>query len=286
MSDLRDKLDLVMPGSEKIPTPCQSCGMLRASRYCPSCGERSVEKADLGLLAFLKDAFHFQTHMDNRVVATLGMLLRHPGAMTEAWIQGRRRDFAKPIQLFVVVNLVFFLLAPKLGILLFTVSSWTPGKGLPGLSAEQLLQKQAELGYSPEQMVHALNHALDPHKKWFFLILIPLATLLLWCLHPRRRVVEHLVFAIHHASCVFLYLLGLGILVRASMALDFSPRVPQAVALGVAVALVVYLFLAIRRVYGGGWVWCGLRALLVLALFVPTGLLAQWLAFYLALKGL
>ena len=268
------------------PTPCPSCGTLRASRYCPECGERTVEKDDLGLLAFLRDAFHFQTHMDNRVVATVGMLLRHPGAMTEAWIQGRRRDFAKPIQLFVVVNLIFFLLAPSLGILLFTVSSWTPGKGLPGLSAEQLLKKQAELGYTPEQMVHALNHALDPHKKWFFLILIPLTTLLLWCLHPKRRIVEHLVFAIHHASCIFLYLLGLGLLMWAFLVLALPPRVPQGLALGVLGALCVYLFLAIRRVYGGGALWTGLRALLVLALFLPTGMLAQWLAYHLALKGL
>ncbi|MCC6130743.1 MAG: DUF3667 domain-containing protein [Acidobacteria bacterium] len=238
--------------------------------------------ADLNLGAFLKDAFHFQTHMDNRVISTIGTLLRRPGELTSAWIKGRRRDFAKPIQLFVVLNLVFFLIAPRIGILLFTITKWTPGKGLPGVSAEAMLRKQAELGYTPEQMVTALNRALDPQKKWFFLIWIPMLTAALWLLHPRRRVVEHLVFAIHQACVLFVYMLGLGLCVRLCMAREIPERIPRALAAGVALALLVTMAAALRRVYQRGWIVTSLGAMLTVGTLVPAAIVSQRLAFILA----
>lgn len=261
---------------------CPSCSAPRVSRFCSECGEKAVAPADLNLGAFLKDAFHFQTHMDNRVISTIGTLLRRPGELTSAWIKGRRRDFAKPIQLFVVLNLVFFLIAPRIGILLFTITKWTPGKGLPGVSAEAMLRKQAELGYTPEQMVTALNRALDPQKKWFFLIWIPMLTAALWLLHPRRRVVEHLVFAIHQACVLFVYMLGLGLCVRLCMALEIPERIPRALAAGVALALLVTMAAALRRVYQRGWIVTSLGAMLTVGTLVPAAIVSQRLAFILA----
>lgn len=245
-----------------------------------------MEPADLNLGVFLEDAFHFQTYMDNRVVSTLGTLLRRPVELTVAWTQGRRRNFAKPIQLFVVLNLVFFLIAPQIGILLFTVTKWTPGKGLPGVSAEAMLGKQAELGYTPEQMVTALNRALDPQKKWFFLIWIPIMTVALWLMHPRRKVVEQLVFAIHQACVLFVYMLGLGFCVRLCMALEIPERIPRVLAAGVALALLVTMAAALRRVYQRGWGVTSLEAVLTVATLVPAAIVSQRLAFILAFRAL
>lgn len=265
---------------------CPSCGALRASRFCPECGERAVGPSDLKLGTFVEEALHFQTHLDNRVVSTVVLLLRRPGELTRAWVEGRRRDYAKPIQLFVVLNLLFFALASKIGILFFTLERWTPGRGLPGVPPETMLAKQVELGYTPEQMVRAVNHALDPQKKWFFLILVPLLTILVWALHPRRKVVEHLVFAIHQASGLFLYMLGLGLVVRLAMGLDLPPAVPQGVAGLTALALWASMAMALKRVFERGWLVSVLEGGLALAALVPAAILSQRLAFVLAVRSL
>jgi hypothetical protein len=277
---------MTLPEATAQPAACPSCGAPPLGAYCKDCGEKLEGAADLRLSALLKEAFHFQTHLDNRVVTTLGHLLRRPGSLTRAWAEGRRREYAKPIQLFVVVNLVFFLFSSSLGILLFTLETFTPGKGLPGVSAERLMAKQAELGFTAEQMVRAVNHGLDPHKKWLFLLLIPLTALVLWALHPRRRIAEHFVFAIHHACFLLILMLALGGIGRLSMAAGADLLSFRILALATLLLLLVHAARALRRVYGGGPAWAAARALLVVAVFIPAILLAERLAYFLAVRGL
>ncbi len=268
------------------PSTCPSCGAQLLGPYCKECGEKATAAGDLRLSTLVKDALHFQTHLDNRIAVTLQQLLRRPGSLTRDWIEGRRRSHAKPIQLFVVVNLLFFLVASKLGILLFTLDRYTPGKGLPGVSAERLLAKQAELGYTAEQMVRALNHGLDPHKKWLFLLLIPLTALVLWALHPRRRIAEHLVFAIHHACFLLVLMVVLGGAGQLSLVIGAPALLIRVLALSTLLLWLAHTALAVRRVYGSGYLWSALKAVLVVAVFIPAILLAERLAYVLAVRGL
>ncbi len=81
-----------------------------------------------------------------KVVRTLKPLILQPGLLTQAWLQGQRQPYAKPIQLFVVLNLVFFLLASVLGVQLIAVDANSVRLGMPGLSAAQLKAQRVRLG--------------------------------------------------------------------------------------------------------------------------------------------
>jgi hypothetical protein len=266
---------------------CASCGTALQGAYCHACGERRIGPGDLRLGAFLHDAFHFQTHLDNKVVRTALTLVRRPGLLTAEWAAGRRQAYAKPVQLFVVVNLLFFLVAPKLGILRWKLGWFLEQGGVPGLSRAALDAKRQALGLDWTAFQRLFDQGLDPHKKWLFLILIPLTALLLWALHPRRRLVEHLVFAIHYACALFLFLLGIwGLFWGVSLA--FQVRFgSDAVFASIGLAVFsTYLALGIRRVYGTGRIRAVAEGLLVALVLLPAVVLGQRLAFLLAFRGL
>lgn len=266
---------------------CASCGTALQGAYCHACGERRVGPADLRLGAFLHDAFHFQTHLDNKVVRTALALVQHPGLLSVEWSAGRRQAYAKPVQLFVVVNLLFFLVAPKLGLLRWKLGWFLEQGGAPGLTRAALDAKRQALGLDWTTFLRLFDQGLDPHKKWLFLVLIPLTALLLWALHPRRRLVEHLVFSIHYACALFLALLaiwalfwGISLALRTPIGNDalFAP-------VGLA-TFSTYLAVAIRRMYGTGWIRATAEGVLVALALLPAFMLGQRLAFLLAFRGL
>lgn len=261
---------------------CQSCGTALQGRYCHVCGEKRLGEHDLSLGAFLHDAFHFHTHLDNKLVKTLKPLLTRPGQLTADWIRGRRTPFAKPIQLFVVLNLIFFLVASRLGIF-----KWNPKDFLEGLPPGVVEAKRLALGFTLEQFLDRMSLGVAPHKKWIFLVLIPVTALALWAFHPRRRLVEHLVFAIHHATVLFLVILGIW-LVLLGVALPTGFRTFRetwllAMLLG---SVWWYAVLALRRVYGIGWLRASSESLVLAVLILPVILVVKKLAFTLAFRGL
>ena len=284
--------------TSNVPTPaagpkprhgqvCRSCASPRLDgRYCAHCGEKFVEPKDLTLVEFLKDAFHFQTHLDNRVVATVLPILREPGILTLAWIRGNRKDYAKPIQLFFVINVLFFLLASKMGILLFTVSGYSSTHGLPGIAIASILAKQAELGYTAEQFIRALNSGLEPHKKWLFLILIPITTLLLLVFHPRRKVLEHLVYSIHYATFLFLFLMILAVFVQLTLLVGNATVLIRPLIALCACYLIGYQLIAVRRVYGLSKLRAAMEAVVLTLGLAPAIIASERLAYYLAFHAL
>jgi hypothetical protein len=241
----------------------------------------------LSLGGFLHDAFHFQTHLDNKLVKTVKPLLTRPGQLTLDWIEGRRVPFAKPIQLFVVLNLVFFLLAGRLGIFRWSAAGYLTGHGLLGLSVEALEAKRLSLGLEMGPFVERLDHAVDPHKKWVFLILIPMTALVMWAFHPRRRLVEHLVFAIHHATMLFLVIIGVWLFMLAVALLTGYRTFAESFVLTMVLGSIwLYATVAIRRVYGTGWPRSVGEAMALTALLLPVIGLARWMAYGLAFQGL
>jgi hypothetical protein len=87
---------------------CPNCSADVPSAFCPACGERPVGPPDLtfrGLLAQFTKAI---SGIDGRLVRTFGSLLVNPGALTNAYAQGRRKPFIGPFQLFLIANVVFF----------------------------------------------------------------------------------------------------------------------------------------------------------------------------------
>ena len=277
---------------------CLNCGTELRGQYCGTCGQRSRSRL-ISLWELVSDAFGDLFELDSRLWRTLVPLVTRPGQLTHDYLQGRRARFMPPFRMYLVLSLVFFVVAffnPREELSLFfeppatdqqaaandaSADSRGPifvlrddedeaedaededcdiqSSDLDGLSAfltkrltaERLrqvcLQILADEGKSVTQKV--INNVPAA-----LIVLLPLMALVLKALYPlsRRYYVEHLLFFVHFHAFVFL-LLTLEILFVRLATLVALPD--AAVALTVVAASLyapVYLFIAMRRVYGQG----------------------------------
>ncbi|WP_425106184.1 DUF3667 domain-containing protein [Ancylobacter sp.] len=94
---------------------CANCHEPLGGRFCARCGEKLVGPADHTLRRFLEHLFEAFTHADGKVFLTLRCLLTRPGRLTADYLRGKRKPYIPPLQLFLIANLIFFLLHPLIG---------------------------------------------------------------------------------------------------------------------------------------------------------------------------
>ena len=111
-----------MADSEQPPAPsaaerggaarwtCPTCGAAAGTGYCGACGERRLSARDLGVLALLGQVFESITNVDGRAFRTFRALFLQPGELTLAFLEGRRKQYIAPFQVFVIANVAFFSL--------------------------------------------------------------------------------------------------------------------------------------------------------------------------------
>ena len=93
---------------------CENCGNEVTQRYCGACGQR-LEPPVHSLWHFSQVATEDLTHADSRLWRTLGALLFKPGHLTAEFLAGRRARYLPPLRLYLVLSVVFFLVASAVG---------------------------------------------------------------------------------------------------------------------------------------------------------------------------
>lgn len=94
--------------TEPRPWLCPNCAMAVATPFCGRCGERPIGARDLTVRGAFDRVVQALTSLDGRLLRTVGQLVRRPGALTQAYVEGRRKPWAPPFQVFLVANLLFF----------------------------------------------------------------------------------------------------------------------------------------------------------------------------------
>lgn len=106
-------LPVAVPTPE-VPAPqtlvCANCEAPLAGEYCSKCGQRHEPHVH-HLSHFAGEAFESITHADSRLWRTLGYLLVKPGRLTKEFFSGRRARQLPPFRLYLVVSLLFFVIA-------------------------------------------------------------------------------------------------------------------------------------------------------------------------------
>ena len=91
---------------------CATCGSEVSSKYCPTCGERRLETNDLAFRHLIEQAIETVSNTDGRVFRGVRDLALRPGVLTASHIQGRRKPYIGPLQLFLIANVLFFGSSP------------------------------------------------------------------------------------------------------------------------------------------------------------------------------
>jgi hypothetical protein len=271
-----------------VPTgPCRNCGDATPGNFCPVCGQRRAD-VRVSLRRLLADVLEDQLSISSALPRTLVAVLFRPGHATNEYLGGRMASYIAPFRLYLVSSLVFFLLlslqtrwqemraltapsvatqsAPAAGDTLIegavkdSSSTVSLGRGLQisfgsdtagGITGidrldailEERLERLGEME-SAEATAIIIPGVLERMPVAVFL-LVPLFAVLLKLLYVRSRryYVEHFIFALHvHAFAFILFSLMLpGI------------AVPGNLSRFTILILMVYLLVALKRVYKQGW---------------------------------
>jgi hypothetical protein len=131
--------------SDEEPRPlptCLNCGTTFAGQYCGKCGQRAHSRL-ISIWELIRDAFGDLFELDSRLWQTLLPLVIRPGQLTRDYLLGRRARFMPPFRTYLVLSVVFFLIAffdprEELGLL------FEPGAE-PTEQAEESDQNAAEI---------------------------------------------------------------------------------------------------------------------------------------------
>ena len=265
---------------------CPSCGAPRNRPFCPECGEQRITTHNYSVLHFFEHALETFTHFDYRSLRALKILGLKPGLLTREYLDGRRKPYIGPLQLFVIMNVVFALLGGQT----FRVPMTVPDSDtFASMKRGLLSDAQARHPASEEEFAKEFDRTAGVQAKTWIFSMIPLYALFLAVLYGfRRYFFEHLVFATHLYAFLLLWILvvgiSLGLARRAAGGLVSLQTFNAVVTLVVLVGLVAYFFLALRRTYGDGRIAAAARALVLTALFVPVLSAYRFLLFFVTLK--
>jgi hypothetical protein len=88
---------------------CLNCGHQVSDIYCSHCGQPNTDPK-LTLSDLLHDFIHMFTHFDGKFFQTLRVLFTRPGFLTRAYLDGKRRQYLPPVQLYVFTSALFFFI--------------------------------------------------------------------------------------------------------------------------------------------------------------------------------
>ena len=230
---------------------CLNCGASLHGAYCAACGQRSVP-ADPTVKEIAGDAWRELSGYDGRIAATFRGLL-HPGHLTVEYLQGRRARYLSPIRLYLVVSVIYFLVA--------AAAPETAG-GLrvesPSLSAEERAQALEDLETASWHVRTFLRPIIEDPEGFrariftimprVFFAMLPLFAAIVALFYRGRRFPTALVFAVHLHAFAFVVFLPSQLAKYVE-----SAALAGAVALVTTAGLAVYALKAFKAVFGAPW---------------------------------
>lgn len=220
---------------------CRNCGFELTGEFCSACGQRDVSY-EKPIWHLVRSAINETFEVDGRTAKTVKTLFMRPGALTADYLAGRRTAYTPPLRLYLVFSIAFFLFI-----------AWVASSGI-----------LREPGADPTFDAAVQARFLSDDLPTLMFLLLPVFALLTKLVYWNRLYFDHLIFSLHlHciAYVVFSIVLPLEGIANQNVALLLI----QTIAF---FAFLVYFGLAVRKVYGSGWIGVTLRSILVLLLYM------------------
>ncbi|MEB0031407.1 DUF3667 domain-containing protein [Undibacterium sp. RTI2.1] len=88
---------------------CANCDHPAPKNFCPACGQKTHIETPT-LWEFIHEYLHHYIALEGTLTRTLWMLIAHPGRLTAEYVAGRRQRYIKPLQLYLTMSFIFFVL--------------------------------------------------------------------------------------------------------------------------------------------------------------------------------
>jgi hypothetical protein len=264
------------------PAHCKNCDAVLLGRYCVNCSQAADVHVP-STMELVHDLLEGLTHSDSRLWRTLKFLWFKPGRLTQEFIAGRRVAYLPPFRLYLILSIVFFLIASVTHIRGEVIQFDDALKPAGAASAPRLTGCQ-DLNFNifsqQPQLAQRVRHACQemvrdngenllhiaigtmPKAMFIFLPLIAFLHMLLYW-RPRYRYAEHLLFFVHLHAFYFSVAI---VMVCASHAAESWPKVSGVSDILETVlgwCLPIYTLLAMRRVFQRSWAGTVFKAVIL-----------------------
>ena len=245
---------------------CLNCAAELRGRFCGACGQRAIAPYP-SVSEVAGEAWRELSGYDGRLARTLRILLGRPGALTTETLEGRRARYISPVRLYLAASLIYFVSAAAIP------NTRVPAPAvLPGSTVKITIDPSGAAPLSPEDRERALEHIerapwwaqatmrpvlLDPagFQSRFrqtlprvLFVLVPVFAGILALFYRRRPFTQHLIFAIHLHTVVFI-----ALTVREFSQLAGSLAVVRVFDTAAALAILFWSLAGLRRVYRDSW---------------------------------
>jgi hypothetical protein len=180
---------------------CKSCGNDFRGLYCNVCGEKVIEPKDRSFRVFLSNILIATTIVDNKFVKSLFLTVRKPGFLSREYVDGRRVQYMRPLQMFFILNLIYFLF-PVLQ--MFNSSLYTQLYVLPHrqMAREVVSKKVGAEGLSIQGFEMMYNDKTNGFAKLLLVLFVVLASLPLSLIFRKkdRYFTDHLALSVELTS--------------------------------------------------------------------------------------
>ena len=236
---------------------CPTCATMVTTSFCPQCGEWPLDPRHLTIRGLITQLFAFLVSVDTRIVNSLRCLLMQPGALTLAFMRGRRQAFIGPFKLFLLANVLFFAVQSTTDVRVFSTALEPQLQGVEGTTfGRNLLLRHIEThGLVTSDYAPVYNQAVTIHARSMTgLMVLPFAFFLpaiFW--KAARPFAVHVIFSLHfYTFLLLLYCVPASVIAIRSMfggAKILSPFTDNVVSVALLLTVATYLYAAIGRVF-------------------------------------
>jgi Protein of unknown function (DUF3667) len=188
------------------PVICPTCTEIITKKFCSNCGEKKIDRHDFLIKHFLEETIEGFTHFDNKIFRSFKLLITKPGLLTKYYFEGRRVPFMKPLQLFIVCNILFFFLLGKTQVFAQPFYNYKNFSPYTYFGTGQIIAAKAQTEDQVVKLSSLFNARIITQSKTFIIIFIPFFALFFSLLFIKKKkyFTEHLVFASHYFSFLML----------------------------------------------------------------------------------
>lgn len=251
---------------------CKNCSANIVGIYCHDCGEKVLSEADFHVSRYIGSFFSSFTNLDSKFYRTLKAFLSQPGRLSHDYFRGLRKPFFSPIQIFLIVTVIFFVFAPKFD-LFYIPAEWfflnmaSENSNFVNLLA---MDKMTELGLGRDELALKYDVSVKNNSRAFLFLAIPFLAFGSFLSRPKTvpQFGKHMIFATYNLSFLILWSFSLLII---AFRLPNSWTPDWLMRMLLLAGLLLYFVLATRRTWQDSWlraVFSGLLQLLMLIIFI------------------
>ena len=265
--------------SAQMYASCSNCKERLQGEFCHNCGQKHIDHHDYSLKAFASHGLHEILHFDSKVFRTLVPLMFKPGYLTEEYFSGKRMRYLKPLQLFILINVLFFLVKTG-GLFHYSLTAYLNEFG-------NLIQARINSSGLSEAVYEAkFNTSMHFQQKSYIILLVPVFAFVMKLLYLRakRYYVEHLVFSLNFFAFLLVFLAVFPIPLIALKLLGVKVSVGERPLVAVIfIVCSIYLSIALKRVYKQKIPATLLKAFILAACVIPLILFYRIVLFFVVL---